>query len=465
MLNITPFTEDIIVERYASLPEPIADALDNESLPAIIKKICLDHHLNDEGRILIVEQVVSLALMGFFHDYDLGQEIDEALDLQNLQLSNSIAQAISAKVFSPLKNDLQKAYHPITPELPPLPAPSIINPITGLRTTSRIFEEVKRAPAPPPPIPTVPQSSTSSFSTKMSGVVKSPALESVQSSSASTPSAPGAPRTPGFPFTPPPASPPLVHQAPKPPVLSTPPAPAPPSRPAQPLISSMIKPISSLIPNLPPTPPQPQTAAPSSSPVILHQESSFKPIEPKKDFNLDILEKKPLSGAVSMFGQVQKASTPAPVTAKVQLGATDFDKKSALGRTEIITPRVVHYAETPKSPFGVSATSEIPAKNPSMPPAPGVPRIPGITPPPPPNPNSWTTPSQPSSPPISYLKTTQAPGASAPQPAAPSLPGLPKEVNYTESVLANAPTPPRASAPPAPAQPGINPPPPPPRPL
>jgi len=126
-----------------------------------------------------------------------------------------------------------------------------------------------------------------------------------------------------------------------------------------------------------------------------------------------------------MFGQMQKPTAPPPVTAKVQLGESDTgEKKPVLGKTEIVTPRVVHYTEN-KSPFG-AATVSTPTLSPPPPPTP-------------PNPTPKTLPVAPKPPmPMSDITNGKPPAPSEP---ASHLPTLPKEVNYTETPKPSAPNP------------------------
>jgi len=121
MISVENITEQLLEKRFDSLPEKLKGALISDSNLGIVRQICKDHYLVDEEKMFIIQQIIALTILGFVHTYDVGSEINSALDLNNLQLSNSIAEAISEKIFSPIKNELESNYSPLVSELPTVP--------------------------------------------------------------------------------------------------------------------------------------------------------------------------------------------------------------------------------------------------------------------------------------------------------------------------------------------------------
>lgn len=114
-MDYSSLTEQQIQKRYYSLPDSIRDVLESEKEIETIRKICRSHHLVDEEKALIVEQLAGLVLLGFVSADDLSREISENIHL-NKRHSDDIASEINRKFFSPLKSDLEKIYSPAVAE-------------------------------------------------------------------------------------------------------------------------------------------------------------------------------------------------------------------------------------------------------------------------------------------------------------------------------------------------------------
>src|SRR3989338_9044433 len=94
-------TEQQAQKKYNSLPDKIRNILDSENNVMAVGQICRQHHLDDE-RILMVNQLVALILLGFVSPNDFRQEIIDNLHL-NYQHANDIAKEIHEKIFAPIR--------------------------------------------------------------------------------------------------------------------------------------------------------------------------------------------------------------------------------------------------------------------------------------------------------------------------------------------------------------------------
>ncbi len=111
-MDYSLFTEQQLQKKYYFLPKNIKAILDSENNIEIARQICRVHHLNDEGKILIVEQLIGLILLGFVSADDLSREISENIHL-NKQHADDISLEINRKIFAPIKNDIEKVYAPL----------------------------------------------------------------------------------------------------------------------------------------------------------------------------------------------------------------------------------------------------------------------------------------------------------------------------------------------------------------
>ena len=110
-MDYSLITEQQFQKRFDILPDILKDALSSESDIKSVRQICRAHYLNDEEKILIVEQLTGLVILGFVLPDDLSQEISENLHLDKKHVDD-IASEIDRKIFSPIKSDLEKVYSP-----------------------------------------------------------------------------------------------------------------------------------------------------------------------------------------------------------------------------------------------------------------------------------------------------------------------------------------------------------------
>ncbi|MEK7635894.1 MAG: hypothetical protein AAB405_02270 [Patescibacteria group bacterium] len=112
-MDYSLITEQQAQKKYNSLPDKIRNVLDSENSVMTVGQICRKHHLDDE-RILIVNQLVALILLGFVSPNDFSQEIMDNTHL-NYQHSDDIAKEIYEKIFAPIRSEIDKIYSPVPP--------------------------------------------------------------------------------------------------------------------------------------------------------------------------------------------------------------------------------------------------------------------------------------------------------------------------------------------------------------
>ncbi|MBI2033504.1 MAG: hypothetical protein HYT13_00155 [Candidatus Liptonbacteria bacterium] len=154
-MDYSLITERELFKRFNSLPQSIQNMLEREANHQIIERVCQNHRLIDEERVLMVKQLTGLVLFGFIHTEDLGREINEALELNNPRLAASIADEINRKIFSSIRDDLERNFTPLPePEIESGPAPRILSeikkPLETFGSPPKMIEEIKQPQAPPP---------------------------------------------------------------------------------------------------------------------------------------------------------------------------------------------------------------------------------------------------------------------------------------------------------------------------
>lgn len=115
MIAVDLITEQELDKRFDALSGKLKDALTSERSISVVNQICEKNKITDGEKITIIHQLVGLVILGLTHSYDLGAEINEALSLENPKFSNAIAEELNAKVFLPIKIELESNYHPINP--------------------------------------------------------------------------------------------------------------------------------------------------------------------------------------------------------------------------------------------------------------------------------------------------------------------------------------------------------------
>lgn len=111
MLNIS---QNQALKRWGTLPEILRESILSSYNAEILWRTCQNQHLSDDK----IDKVAILAgdvLMGFIHPEDFALEIKEALNI-NIGIADTIATEINRKIFFPLKNELEKIYQPTVPE-------------------------------------------------------------------------------------------------------------------------------------------------------------------------------------------------------------------------------------------------------------------------------------------------------------------------------------------------------------
>jgi hypothetical protein len=417
MIPVDLITEVELNRRLATLPDKLKESLESERNVTIVAQICAKNRIADEEKILIINQIVGLVLLGFVHDYDVAAEINDELDLNNPQFSKAIGDELSAKIFDPIKAELDANYHPVvagTGDVVPPPAAV---------ATSLPVAPIAKSPAPPP-APKI-----------VSSVIPNKPVASAPTGAATPPPVP----------MPPPVAPPPVFakgwstiqpgdfppQA-KPPVPATPP---PVKNPALGEFARL---------GIKEDAPRPAsgTAVPPATgpamgpgPVMLHEDINLKPLQKSPDFRLvrpsdgmamgttPAKQEAPLKAAVLELGKTNEKTSPPPASAPSSMPSvpklvhyTEFIKAStpgvppmsAPGRsvTEIISPSASPAASKP-------TPMPIPPKPPTAPPPP---------PPVPPRPVSSMPP-----PPIPKpVPPSPAPAGMPPPPSAPKPPQAPQ---------------------------------------
>ncbi len=366
MLDYTLINEIGLGKRFSSLSTQLQDILDSEQVYQSVSRACQNHHILDEEKVLMVEQLVALVIFGFIHVEDLAREIDEALLFNNHKLSRSLADEIDAKVFKPIKAELEKNYRPLfqlsikpepttLPTVPPKPVELEELGLDKMRATP--LEEKIELKISKPEATGVP------LQPKTMGELEKPDLMSLRSDSLSA-------REVATPIRPSQVVPP-AKSAP----ASTPGTQKPATAPFQSTaiveeIKKLEKSGAELVdvlkqkesratttqpPNLKPEPSpifKPELKTTGMGPVMLHKELGPEPVITAPSFKLGRErgqwdESRPFS------------STPTPPTARIETGALK-PTPQAPTKTEVIKPpKVIHYSAF-QTPLERPATPQVP---------------------------------------------------------------------------------------------------------
>lgn len=110
-------SEQQLLKRYNSLSRNLRDILDSSDIGNIVSRICEQQHLSLE-KAEIVGQIAAEIILGLLHAEDLSKEIQLNISLDK-RVADAIADEVSKKVFSPIKEDLAKNYFPLEEEFYP----------------------------------------------------------------------------------------------------------------------------------------------------------------------------------------------------------------------------------------------------------------------------------------------------------------------------------------------------------
>lgn len=247
MIAVDLITEQELDKRFDSLSNKLKEALTSERSLSAVDQICEKNKITEEDRLTTIHQLVGLTILGLIHSYDLGSEINEALSLDNPKFGIAIAEELNAKVFLPIKTELENGYHPLT-------------------VASSIKDSIlEKKPTPDSRPPEVMQGKSDSSS--------QPKVMPLSNKGVTSYSAPTAPATP---------KPTILSDVGWSKASST--GPGITLTPAIPIATKASAPM----PSTPPTPSMPApTPAPKPSepvPVMLHEDTTFKAAEKNAKF-------------------------------------------------------------------------------------------------------------------------------------------------------------------------------------
>ena len=107
-------TQDQARKRFIVIPLSLQDAVFSTQNAAIIADVATDNDLNDDQALKLPE-VVGWLMLGFLHLEDLPKQLQEDL-LVPQQTALAITSSLTNKIFSLIKNDLDKTYAPVPME-------------------------------------------------------------------------------------------------------------------------------------------------------------------------------------------------------------------------------------------------------------------------------------------------------------------------------------------------------------
>jgi len=156
MIPVDQINEEVLQKRFDVLPKNLQDALSSDRLLDVITAVCTKYLLVDEAKQEVVQQIVSLVLLGIVHSYDVASELSEYLQIDP-RLGTSIAADLDAKVFSSYKGDLDRNFSPIVTEEPK--TAQEIAPTIAPKAPAQpvMFEDVQKIPASSQPVPAAPK--------------------------------------------------------------------------------------------------------------------------------------------------------------------------------------------------------------------------------------------------------------------------------------------------------------------
>ncbi|MEK7464572.1 MAG: hypothetical protein AAB617_02215 [Patescibacteria group bacterium] len=114
-MDYSLITEEEVSRRFESAPSAISNLLNSADEKKTIDEISRTHYLNEDKR-LILEQLVSLVLLGFVSPNELATEMSNEIPL-NFHHSRALAKEIDEKVFAFVRDDLKSSYAPPSEDL------------------------------------------------------------------------------------------------------------------------------------------------------------------------------------------------------------------------------------------------------------------------------------------------------------------------------------------------------------
>ncbi|MDO8557135.1 MAG: hypothetical protein Q7R98_01590 [Candidatus Jorgensenbacteria bacterium] len=114
-MDYSLLTQEIISDRFDTLPEHIQELLASEHTEKLVTQIGKSHYLSRE-KIGLLEQLVGLVLLGFLDMRDLKQELVDRLYM-NFEHATALSNELASEIFNPVKSDLAQIYMPADEEL------------------------------------------------------------------------------------------------------------------------------------------------------------------------------------------------------------------------------------------------------------------------------------------------------------------------------------------------------------
>jgi len=114
-MDYSLLTEEILLKRLDSLPDHIQELVSSEQAQKLVVQIGKSHYMNRE-KIEVLEQIVTLILMGFIHLRNLKREISDRLFL-NYDHTIALANDLDQELFREIRLDLEQIYTPVEEEI------------------------------------------------------------------------------------------------------------------------------------------------------------------------------------------------------------------------------------------------------------------------------------------------------------------------------------------------------------
>ena len=138
-----------LLERFNQLPKPVQQAISSADVQKRLRELATGRKLHvDQWDVL--ENEVTLALLGFEHPDDLEKNIQKNLSLSSEE-ARGLAQEINTVVFDPIRKELERQLeHPEAQEKQLTNVEAAREQLLG---GGEQKQEVPAAPAPTPPAP------------------------------------------------------------------------------------------------------------------------------------------------------------------------------------------------------------------------------------------------------------------------------------------------------------------------
>lgn len=160
-MDYSRITEEMILERYESLPESIQEILNSEEERRIVQAIGKTQYL-DQPKMASFETLTGYTLLGFIHPRELAHAISEDVFL-NFDHSRSLVDELEKRLFLPVQKQLEQIYSPLpteTGEVSPRSVPSSPHIASGPTVSLNVFPSSSET-VPSRSVPVASQKSTS----------------------------------------------------------------------------------------------------------------------------------------------------------------------------------------------------------------------------------------------------------------------------------------------------------------